>query len=483
MCKRFGQVLLALSGTLILLASPAWADEASPALPEEAVEAQQLEAPALFEMEPDGPWDQRELFDFFLADRLGLPVPISDIAPAQEGFGVSEASKLTQEEQELYLKLRPMVLEVANGERSSTRFDLGRSYPAAAEQSSLLNVINALKTDYPLSFYWYGYSYAFYDNRPQYAGRTGTVVFLVTAQSYRPDGDLDNYYAFDPSVLDRVNAAARRAQEIADENAAKSDYEKLRAYMVRICELVRYDHKAAADGGAAGKNSNPWNLINTFDGDPDTNVVCAGYALSFQYLCDRTDWQGDTACYTVTGNLNGGYHMWNIVHIDGASYIVDVTGCDYDYSGSGPDLSAYLKYTERFFLIGGEPDSHGSWTVNLEEWKIPGSGYWLPAATRQYDYSSFTLSAYPNGILNLSPTAYDPNDDGLLHGAVTASVTYAIEAEEVVLTISPDPGYKVRSVRVASQDGRIVPVSGSGNRWVFAMPAFDVFVDVKFTRA
>ena len=82
---------------------------------------------------------------------------------------------------------------------------------------------------------------------------------------------------------------------------------------------------------------NPWQLIWVFDNDDSTNVVCEGYSKAFQYLCDKGFAGSSTiSCDTVTGTMGGatgaGNHMWNLVTIDGDSYLADITNSDTAYS-------------------------------------------------------------------------------------------------------------------------------------------------------
>jgi hypothetical protein len=75
-------------------------------------------------------------------------------------------------------------------------------------------------------------------------------------------------------------------------------------------------------------------MIWVFDNDPNTTVVCEGYAKAFQYLCDRSTFETDSIeCHTVTGFMidrsGSENHMWNIIHMDdGRNYIADVTNSD-----------------------------------------------------------------------------------------------------------------------------------------------------------
>lgn len=136
-----------------------------------------------------------------------------------------------------------------------------------------------------------------------------------------------------PEQLAAANKAIENAKAIAAKYDGKSDYDKVIGYAVEICELVEYDHQAADNDDAFDESVAPWRIVNVFDGDPQTNTVCGGYAEAFSYLCEL----GGVECHRVNGYLDDkvkepGYHTWNIVVINGKNYFVDVTGCDLGYS-------------------------------------------------------------------------------------------------------------------------------------------------------
>ena len=126
--------------------------------------------------------------------------------------------------------------------------------------------------------------------------------------------------------------------------------------------------------------------MNVFDGDPATNVVCEGYAKAFQYLCDLSEFKGDIVCRTVTGSMNGGDHMWNVVQMeDGKNYMVDVTNCD----------SGTIGAPDKLLLAGGTREDGGrAYIMPLN----PGS--------MAYAYRDEQKDLYTDGYLELSGSAY-----------------------------------------------------------------------------
>ena len=103
-------------------------------------------------------------------------------------------------------------------------------------------------------------------------------------------------------------------------------------------ELASYNTAAATDPEAA--YGHPWQIIYVFDNDPTTKVVCEGYSKAFKYLCDLSTFLNpNISCYLVTGTMNGGNHMWNIVTMkDGKNYLVDVTNSEDGTFGAGGEL-------------------------------------------------------------------------------------------------------------------------------------------------
>lgn len=97
---------------------------------------------------------------------------------------------------------------------------------------------------------------------------------------------------------------------------------------------------------------------------------------------------------------------------------------------------------------------------------------------------------YPAGEVLLGTVSIQEGPG--LHGSVTVSVgsasspgssgaAYAAKEELIVLHVSPDPGYRLNSLRVLRDDnGREVSLSGGGTQYTFKMPDGDVSVKAVF---
>ena len=107
---------------------------------------------------------------------------------------------------------------------------------------------------------------------------------------------------------------------------------------------------------------NPWQLIWVFDGDPETNVECEGYAKAFSYLAQLSRFNSSRVeVKLVSGFIDpektaSSSYMWNwdwnVVRMDdGVNYLVDLTGCD-------------LAGDDRFFLKGATGSVAEGYTCN-----------------------------------------------------------------------------------------------------------------------
>lgn len=275
-------------------------------------------------------------------------------------YGNVGGTSLKGDEKIIYDTLKDQIEKIASGTKTVTK-DIIFSEDSAEPLSMIgsltgtedeiqqvvtektMSVLRYLLMDCPYDFYWFNKT----KGMGASAGMTGSSqggpytlrtirVSFAVAEEYRGADE----YSVDPAKVNIAKSAAQKAQEIVAKHAEKTDYEKLVAYRTEICELVSYNDSAASNNQTA--YGNPWQLIWVFDGDKNTNVVCEGYSKAFQYLCDLSEFSGDTMCYTVTGVMAGGTgagrHMWNIVTIGGKNYLVDVTNCDEETVGAPDQL-------------------------------------------------------------------------------------------------------------------------------------------------
>jgi hypothetical protein len=248
--------------------------------------------------------------------------------------------------------------------------------------------------DCPYELYWYDkqtgstYSYTYHTtalgNGQTQVQIIGLTVSFAVIEAYQGT----SAYTVDTVQTGKATRAVQYAREIVSKYSDKSDCEKLLAYKEEICALVEYDHAAGnvTSGSAYGDE---WQMISVFDRDPNTNVVCEGYAKAFQYLCDLTEFQDPTiACYTVSGTLysanSASRHMWNIVMVGEKSYLVDVTNSESGTVGANNGL----------FLVGADGSIDG------------GYRFVLNGVSLCYTYDSDAESIYGTKVLAISNNSY-----------------------------------------------------------------------------
>ena len=341
-------------------------------------------------------------------------------------FGTAAGEMLTGDEKLLYDALTTFIKQVACGQRAAATVSIGQElsgYPVDIEVTftgtgftsmQLGRVLDALMADLPFEFYWY----------EKTSGCTASKISTGSSllQIILGFNVADNYNTGDPFTADtaKTGAAAQsvaRAKDIVDAYASKSDYEKLVGYKEEICDLVDYNWNAAWDN-VFSTDIDPWQLIYVFDGNPETRVVCEGYSKAFQYLCDLTDFKGDVTCYAVTGLMDGGGHMWNIVSINDVNYFADVTNSDSDSIG----------YDGRLFLAGASGSVAAGYTVSGIEYTY-------------YEDTKVLWGAGEDSILNLSPVKYtlpapgEEEDEPLASGTCGENLIWIL-SDEGTLTIS-----------------------------------------------
>lgn len=309
-------------------------------------------------------------------------------------------------------------------------------------QFDFSKIIDALLHDCPYDLYWYdktaGCTYEC--EIAQGITADGLCLYVKFASMVFSCSVAANYAADSTSVTGevvKVQTAADNAAAVVTANEAFTDLEKLTAYRDYICNAVSYNYDATQNGDFSADND-PWQLIYVFDNDSSTNVVCEGYAKSFQYLCDLSAFDS-TKCYTVTGTMTGGTgaggHMWNIVAMnDGKNYLADITNSD---SGSvGQDGGLFLDG------VSGSVESGYTATVSDQ-------------STLFFDYSDDTLALWDSSILTLSDTKYTVSAitytitvNEAENGTVTVDKAVAEKGETVTVTATPDQCYALEKIYV-----------------------------------
>lgn len=287
-----------------------------------------------------------------------------------------------------YEKLKEQIKKAASGNLSTTKFKItvedlgleGKLFTAeelgvsalvqdgrvtaealnalsAKVSFDLSKVVQYLLADCPYELYWYdktsptggvgdAENFRISGTTEGLALIGGCEIVFPVAREYRPANSA-NIYTIDTEKTGSAVRASENAKAVALKNAGQTPYRQMAAFKEEICSLVSYNYDAVEDANTP--YGDPWQLVYVFDGNPDTNVVCEGYSKAFQYLCDMADFPENVRCYTVTGSLIGGtgagLHMWNVVSMEGKTYLVDVTNSDGESVGSGESSPLFLAGT------------------------------------------------------------------------------------------------------------------------------------------
>ena len=337
----------------------------------------------------------------YQADRIE---PFSGIALSAAGT----QNTFTGANLQIYNLLKEEAAKVANGTRDSSIIEINTAGMGISYINGTLHgvdtsaIMRALSADCPYELYWFDKT-AGSSSSGHADGRDGSVSSITfqfaVSQDYAVTNAAGNaYYLYQPDPAKTRAAAAviQNAQALVERSRGLSDYEKLTAYRDYICNQVTYNDAVA--NSINYPYGGPWQLIYVFDDDPGTNVVCEGYAKAFKYLCDLTDFTNSVDCYIVSGRTTGD-HMWNIVRINGRSYLADVTNSDVDGAGEYGGL----------FLVGAPNATANGCTINIPRHNL-GGGRYIPAQSMNYIYGTETKAAYDSSILTLAASDYVASD-------------------------------------------------------------------------
>ena len=386
--------------------------------------------------------DNDDLFEGYVNREFGIEEDQSGIIVYEDGLvieSIDSSNKvfLDAKDQMALNCLKTMVLDVADGRRGSTAFQMPLSAIGIAKleytaeelgvDSIIVNgkisqeaidamremvnidvpkIISFLTAESPYELYWFdktkGYSYYPQGGWPGLTANSRVIsftadyipVWMNVASAYRGSYSAEEWMA-DISITGAASLSAANARSVVNMYKTELDYEKLVSYKEYICNAVEYNHEAASPSYSGGYGD-PWQLIYVFDNDPDTNVVCEGYSKAYQYLCEMSVWHdSDFSCISVTGDMrddygSGGAHMWNIITFGNENYLADITNSDSGTIGNNGQL--FLPG-----IIDGDLDS--------------GYEFYITDQFRMhYAYDTRTTSVYDSELV-LSSVGFDPQSE------------------------------------------------------------------------
>ena len=220
----------------------------------------------------------------------------------------------------------------------------------------------------------------------------------------------------------------------------------------------------------------------------------------------------DTADYTVTGNsqTNAGDHTVTVALRDKATTAwADGTTADKTYTFTIKQATptgepAYTKITtsgktlkDAGLTVTGSTLNPNAGTL---EW-VDDAGNVLPdtttvAANTTYkwrftptntNYTTLTgsielyhKSSSGGGGGSSHSSRYTITVDSVKHGTITVSTKFAYKGDTVTITVKPDKGYELDTLKVLDKDGDKVKITEKKGKYTFTMPASKVTVKGKF---
>ena len=157
--------------------------------------------------------------------------------------------------------------------------------------------------------------------------------FSANMKKFAEDG---KYYY---TLTYQVEYYTTQEQEIAFEAKLKevvnglnvsgmTDLEKVRAAYDYVCKNVSYDESAA-------------NCFSAYGALIDGKAVCQGYALLLMRMLQAMEIKAEV----VFGEAKSVNHMWNVVYLDGANYLLDAT---WDSQSTSGCYAWFLKGSNNF---------------------------------------------------------------------------------------------------------------------------------------
>ena len=209
--------------------------------------------------------------------------------------------QLTEEEQTTYDQIYSCI------ENYSDRITL-----STKDKDVLANAYEAVLADYGGLFWINGYQYNTYTSN-------NNVVGLEFEPKYTMSEDQRDIYQ---ATVDSV-----AADWLSGISPSASDFDKALYVFETLIEKVDYDTNSLENQ----------NILSVF---LYQSTVCQGYADAAWYLLDKLG----ISSTIITGTANNESHAWNLVHLDGAYYYMDVTWGNSKYLDSNNDTTKRVNY-------------------------------------------------------------------------------------------------------------------------------------------
>ena len=221
----------------------------------------------------------------------------------------------------------------------------------------------------------------------------------------------------------------------------------------------------------------------TITGNKQTNANEMGYSVTAA-LKDtaNTQWaDGTTANKTYTFVI--GKAVITVKAKDQTAYVGDkapTLGADsYTVSGLVGEEKLTTQPTVKYVGADGSeitPDMTKTGEVKILAGGAAASGNY----TIRYEDGKLTVSTRPSGGGSSNDSSYTVSVDKTKNGAITVSPKSASKGDTVTVTVKPDKGYELDTLKILDKNGDKVKLTEKNGKYTFVMPAGKVTVKSSF---
>ena len=254
--------------------------------------------------------------------RIFSDIPFFEKPPAEEtvissyaettDFVFSYRAQLSKNESVIYDSL---FKQIQSGKTECVVYNISRK----DYEQSLKKVIEAVLGDHP-EFFWLNGGAKINASYYTQSSRSTVNVSLSCLDELSNNAVRQAYTA----------AVEMKIAEITEQaNAFSTDYEKALFVHDLIIENTDYDFSLLSED--SGGRETAYTVYGCL---VEGKAVCSGYAKAYQLILNRLG----IPCLYVSGTANGQSHGWNCIQLDGASYFVDPTWDDAQFSQENADV-------------------------------------------------------------------------------------------------------------------------------------------------
>ncbi|MGI6028596.1 MAG: choice-of-anchor I family protein [Candidatus Heteroscillospira sp.] len=231
-------------------------------------------------------------------------------------------------------------------------------------------------------------------------------------------------------------------------------------------------------------------LEQVFDSTNDFETKTADYLPDY-FNCSNDDTEKDSRSgkkgpepeSVVTGTVDGRTYAFVTLERIGGIMVYDITN---------PAKVSYVNYiNSRDFVnvdedgVGADDSPEGLAFVPASQ--SPTGGALLLAACEVggtvavYDLASVKADNGGSGTGGSSASGYPISTEQSSHGTVTVSPRRADKGDTVTISVKPDNGYELKSIKVLDKNGSELELTEKNGKYTFTMPASKVSVEAVFT--